>query len=93
LNTRYHVTFIPLSPQLLTGRLRRQVQVLVVLPVADLANQVFQVFSTYSRDTGLSVARLTGHKTFASEQRTLVKKTYVQRYRARQKLLITAPSK
>jgi superfamily II DNA/RNA helicase len=51
------------------------VQVLVVLPVADLANQVFQVFSTYSRDTGLSVARLTGHKTFAREQRTLVKKT------------------
>ena len=56
--------------QLLSGRVVPRVRALVVLPVQDLATQVFKVFQAYAGN--LRVKLISGQKTFAQEQVELV---------------------
>ncbi|XP_067123874.1 ATP-dependent RNA helicase DDX51 [Centruroides vittatus] len=58
----------------LKDRVVTTVRCLAVLPVRDLAEQVFKVFYNYCQNTTLTVAKVTGSKTFAEEQKSLVKK-------------------
>lgn len=60
--------------QALKSRVTCQVRALTVLPVRDLAIQVFKVFKTYCENTQLKVALLVGQKQFHQEQQSLVKK-------------------
>jgi ATP-dependent RNA helicase DDX51/DBP6 len=50
----------------------QQVRALVVLPVQDLAVQVYHVFLTYAQHTDLKVMLLTGQTSFYKEQQQLV---------------------
>jgi superfamily II DNA/RNA helicase len=47
---------------------------LVVLPVQDLAKQVFQVFQTYCKNTNVKVALATGQGQLDDEQQKIIKK-------------------
>lgn len=58
--------------QSLRSRVTCQVRALAILPVRDLAVQVFKVFQTYCKGTKLKVALITGQKTFSKEQQSLV---------------------
>ena len=57
--------------QLLSGRVVPRVRALVVLPVQDLATQVFKVFQAYAGNL-LRVKLISGQKSFAQEQVELV---------------------
>ncbi|KAK3598767.1 hypothetical protein CHS0354_015562 [Potamilus streckersoni] len=58
--------------QALKNRVTCQVRALAILPVRDLAMQVFKVFQTYCEGTKLKVGLLIGQTTFHSEQQSLV---------------------
>ena len=58
--------------QLLSDRVVPRVRALVVLPVQDLAMQVFKVFQAYSSANHLRVKLISGQKSFAQEQVELV---------------------
>lgn len=61
--------------QSLKDRVVCAVRALVVLPVSELAIQVYKVFQTYTQGTDLKVALLIGKKSFIDEQNFLVKST------------------
>ncbi|KAF6080918.1 DEAD-box helicase 51 [Phyllostomus discolor] len=61
--------------QALLRRAVCQVRALVVLPTKELAQQVSRVFNVYTDATPLRVALVTGQKSLAREQETLVQKT------------------
>ena len=56
----------------------QQVRALVVLPVQDLAAQVYHVFLTYTQHTDLKVVLLTGQTSFCKEQQQLVASSQLQ---------------
>ncbi|KAK7481852.1 hypothetical protein BaRGS_00026878 [Batillaria attramentaria] len=60
--------------QALRKRVVPHVRAVVILPVRDLAEQVFTVFRQYCAGTSLKVGLVVGRKTLAVEQATLVKK-------------------
>ncbi|GFO29414.1 ATP-dependent RNA helicase ddx51-like [Plakobranchus ocellatus] len=59
--------------QALKDRVVPHVRALVILPVRDLAIQVYKVFKQYSESTSLRVVLLAGKKEFHAEQMKLVK--------------------
>ncbi|XP_037016861.2 ATP-dependent RNA helicase DDX51 [Artibeus jamaicensis] len=61
--------------QALLRRAVCQVRALIVLPTKELAQQVSRVFNVYTDATPLRVALVTGQKSLAKEQETLVRKT------------------
>ncbi|TKC39346.1 ATP-dependent RNA helicase DDX51 isoform X2 [Monodon monoceros] len=61
--------------QALLRRAVCQVRALVVLPTKELAQQVSKVFSVYTDATPLRVALVTGQKSLAKEQESLVQDT------------------
>ncbi|KAK6191413.1 hypothetical protein SNE40_003108 [Patella caerulea] len=58
--------------QTLLNRVVCRVRALIVLPVRDLALQVYKVFQTYCKGTGLRVILLAGQTSLAEEQESLV---------------------
>ncbi|KAJ8263224.1 hypothetical protein COCON_G00156810 [Conger conger] len=58
--------------QALSQRVVRKVRALAVLPTKELAQQVCKVFSSYAEGSGLKVVMVTGQKSFAAEQASLV---------------------
>ncbi|RUS91135.1 hypothetical protein EGW08_001048 [Elysia chlorotica] len=67
------LTFVLPIIQALKDRVVPHVRALVILPVRDLAIQVFRVFQQYSEGTSLKVTLLAGKKDFHAEQMKLVK--------------------
>ncbi|XP_047616161.1 ATP-dependent RNA helicase DDX51 [Phacochoerus africanus] len=61
--------------QALLHRAVCQVRALVVLPTKELAQQVSKVFNVYTDATPLRVALVTGQKSLAKEQESLMQKT------------------
>ena len=59
--------------QALQKRLKPQIRAVVVLPVQELASQVFKVFETYASGTNLKVVLLSKMKSLKEEQKFLVK--------------------
>lgn len=58
--------------QSLKSRIVPRVRALVILPVQDLAAQVFKVFRAYTENNDLRVKLLSGQKSFSQEQNELV---------------------
>ncbi|XP_054710647.1 ATP-dependent RNA helicase DDX51-like [Uloborus diversus] len=58
--------------QSLKNRLVCAVRALVVLPVSELAKQVYKVFELFIQGTDLKVVLLTGQKSFIAEQNALI---------------------
>lgn len=61
--------------QALKTRVVPQIRALVVLPLKDLAMQVFKVFLTYCKGTPLKVVLVTGETSFQREQNELVRRS------------------
>ena len=59
--------------QALRDRVVTRVRALVILPVQDLATQVYRVFQSFASGTVLKVKLLTPQKSFAQEQNELVR--------------------
>lgn len=60
--------------QALHKRIVPQIQALVVLPVHDLAVQVYKVFESYSKPTDLKILLLSKKHPFTEEQNMIRKK-------------------
>ncbi|KAJ8401062.1 hypothetical protein AAFF_G00390190 [Aldrovandia affinis] len=58
--------------QALSQRIVREVRALAVLPTKELAQQVCRVFSSYAEGSSLKVVMITGQKSFAAEQASLL---------------------
>ncbi|XP_075754061.1 ATP-dependent RNA helicase DDX51 isoform X2 [Pelodiscus sinensis] len=69
------LSFVIPVVQALLERVVCQVRALAVLPTKELAQQVSKVFNIYTDGTGLKVVLVTGQKSFAKEQETLVQRT------------------
>ncbi|XP_070076575.1 ATP-dependent RNA helicase DDX51 [Equus caballus] len=82
---------IPLV-QALLHRAVCQVRALVVLPTKELAQQVSKVFNVYTDATPLRVALVTGQKTLAKEQETLVQRT-VDGFRCLADIVVATPGR
>lgn len=78
--------------QALGRRVHRQVTALAVLPVRDLAVQVFKVFQTYSKGTDLKVGLLTGQKAFKLEQQALVRRS-LRGYQSLVDIIVATPGR
>ncbi|KAM6155798.1 ATP-dependent RNA helicase DDX51 [Rhynchocyon petersi] len=78
--------------QALLHRVVCQVRALVVLPTKELAQQVSRVFNIYTDATPLRVALVTGQKSLAREQETLVQRTEVG-YRCLADIVVATPGR
>lgn len=78
--------------QALLPRVVCQVRALVVLPTKELAQQVSKVFNIYTDATPLHVALVTGQKSLAREQESLVQKT-ADGFRCRADIVVATPGR
>ncbi|GFQ71417.1 ATP-dependent RNA helicase DDX51 [Trichonephila clavata] len=78
--------------QSLRNRVATAVRALVVLPVTELAIQVYKVFEIFVRNSDLQVILLTGQKSFADEQRALVK-SGIRRTLSLVDIIVTTPGR
>ncbi|XP_011181747.2 probable ATP-dependent RNA helicase Dbp73D [Zeugodacus cucurbitae] len=78
--------------QLLANRVERKIRALVVLPVAELALQVFKVFKKLCEKTDLSVCLLSKKFPFAQEQEKLVE-LYKGQYYSKVDIVVTTPGR
>ncbi|GAB6028921.1 ATP-dependent RNA helicase ddx51 [Chamberlinius hualienensis] len=78
--------------QAIQDRVMCSIKALVVLPVKDLAIQVFKVFETFCADTGLKVGLAGGDKTLTYEQASLVRKGF-RKYHSLVDILICTPGR
>ncbi|XP_077015636.1 ATP-dependent RNA helicase DDX51 isoform X2 [Tamandua tetradactyla] len=78
--------------QALMHRVVCHVRALAVLPTKELAQQVSKVFSVYTDATPLRVALITGQKSLAKEQESLVQKT-ADGYRCLADIVVATPGR
>lgn len=64
--------------QILQSRLVPKVRCLVVVPVQELATQVYKVFVTYTSHTNLKVGLLSGASIFHEEQKNILKESMLK---------------
>ncbi|XP_067406073.1 ATP-dependent RNA helicase DDX51 isoform X2 [Emydura macquarii macquarii] len=86
------LSFIIPVIQALLERVVCKVRALVVLPTKELAQQVSKVFNIYTDGTGLKVVLITGQKSFAKEQETLVQRT-VMGYCSLADIIVATPGR
>ncbi|XP_037672505.1 LOW QUALITY PROTEIN: ATP-dependent RNA helicase DDX51 [Choloepus didactylus] len=78
--------------QTLLRRVVCHVRALAVLPTKELAQQVSKVFNVYTDATPLRVALITGQKSLAKEQESLVQKT-ADGYRCLADIVVATPGR
>jgi len=79
--------------QALRGRVVTRVRALVILPVQDLATQVCRVFQSFASGTVLKVKLLTPQKSFAQEQKELVRTGIVGNVHSLADVIVTTPGR
>ncbi|XP_063241290.1 probable ATP-dependent RNA helicase Dbp73D [Bacillus rossius redtenbacheri] len=79
--------------QTLKTRVDRKIRALVVLPVQDLAAQVYEVFKYYCSGTDLRVELTTTRTPFHLEQKKLVKESVVNGFYSWVDILVTTPGR
>ncbi|XP_045618299.2 ATP-dependent RNA helicase DDX51 isoform X2 [Procambarus clarkii] len=78
--------------QALNGRTVPRIRALVLLPVQELAIQVYKVFQTYVKVSNLKVGIAVGQKSFVKEQQSLVRQDYGG-YHSCVDILVATPGK
>ena len=78
--------------QLLSSRVERRIRGLVVLPVAELAHQVFKIFKKLCEKTDLSVCLLSSQVPFHLEQEKLVE-SYNGQLFSKVDIIVTTPGR
>lgn len=79
--------------QALKDRTVPRVRALVLLPVQDLATQVYKVFQQYTRGTNLRVKLLSGQRSFAVEQSELVRPDMVGGHHCLVDVVVATPGR
>ncbi|PBC27419.1 ATP-dependent RNA helicase [Apis cerana cerana] len=79
--------------QILQSRLVPKVRCLVVVPVQELATQVYKVFVTYTSHTNLKVGLLSGASIFHEEQKNILKETTRGEYISIVDIIIATPGR
>ncbi|XP_049812925.1 probable ATP-dependent RNA helicase Dbp73D isoform X2 [Schistocerca nitens] len=79
--------------QILRKRVIPCIRALIILPVQDLAIQVYKVFKTYCSVTNLKVALITGQKSFVMEQQQLIKKNSTFGPQSLVDIVVTTPGR
>ena len=79
--------------QALKNRIVPKVRALVILPVQDLAVQVFKVFQIYGVKTSLRIKLISGQKSFAQEQNELVVKGVENQYFSLADIIVATPGR
>ncbi|KAK6642592.1 hypothetical protein RUM43_004094 [Polyplax serrata] len=79
--------------QVLYKRIVPKVRALVVLPVQDLANQVYNVFKCYSEPTNLNILLLTKLRNFQEEQKLLCRHNGINKYQTLVDIIVTTPGR
>ena len=79
--------------QALRHRVVTRVRALVILPVQDLATQVFRVFQTFAAGIELKVKLLTPQKSFAQEQSELVRRGIVGDVHSLADIVVATPGR
>ncbi|KAK1328221.1 hypothetical protein QTO34_011788 [Cnephaeus nilssonii] len=79
--------------QALLQRAVCQVRALVVLPTKELAQQVSKVFNVYTDATPLRVVLVTGQKSLAKEQESLVQESRVDGFRCLADIVVATPGR
>ena len=87
------LAFVVPIVQSLRGRVVPRVRALVILPVQDLATQVYKVFRVYAQGSGLQVKLLTGQKSFGQEQNELVRKGIVGHHHSLADIVVATPGR
>ncbi|GAB0098173.1 Probable ATP-dependent RNA helicase Dbp73D [Sergentomyia squamirostris] len=78
--------------ELLRNRVVQKIRALVVLPVRELAEQVFNVFKNLTRGTSLDSLLFSPNKSFAAEQKCLVREVNGKQY-SRVDIIVTTPGR
>uniref|UniRef100_A0A6I8NHI3 ATP-dependent RNA helicase n=1 Tax=Ornithorhynchus anatinus TaxID=9258 RepID=A0A6I8NHI3_ORNAN len=86
------LSFVIPVVQVLSERAVCHIRALVVLPTKELAQQVSKVFHTYTEQTALRVALITGQKPLAKEQELLVQETDTG-YRSLADIVVATPGR
>ncbi|KAL0128154.1 hypothetical protein PUN28_003420 [Cardiocondyla obscurior] len=79
--------------QELQSRSVPKIRCLIVLPVQELATQVYKVMVTYTSHTNLKVGLLSGAFSFEQEQNTIIKKTERGNYLSTVDIVIATPGR
>ncbi|CAD5116696.1 DgyrCDS5555 [Dimorphilus gyrociliatus] len=77
----------------LKDRVVRKIRVLVVLPVRELAKQVFNVFQTYSKKYGLNTALLASYSSFQQEQKNLTRENLLGEFESLADIVVATPGR
>ncbi|XP_012538024.1 probable ATP-dependent RNA helicase Dbp73D [Monomorium pharaonis] len=83
---------LPIIQELQT-RLVPKIRCLIVLPVQELAAQVYKVMITYSSHTNLKVGLLSGAFPFEQEQKSIIEKTERGKYLSTVDIVIATPGR
>ena len=79
--------------QALRDRVVPRVRALIILPVQDLANQVYRVFRLYCEGTSIKPKLLSGQQSFSQEQTELIKPNLVGGYHSLVDIVIATPGR
>ncbi|XP_066589955.1 probable ATP-dependent RNA helicase Dbp73D [Prorops nasuta] len=79
--------------QQLQSRLVPKLRCLIVLPVQELAMQVYKVMMVYTAQTSLKVALLSGASSFEQEQNSIIKKNAKGNYLSLVDIVIATPGR
>ncbi|KAI4484422.1 hypothetical protein M0802_013068 [Mischocyttarus mexicanus] len=79
--------------QQLQSRLVPKIRCLIVVPIQELALQIYKVFLTFTSCTNLKVGLITGASSFEQEQYNLVSKTISDEYVSSVDILIATPGR
>ena len=79
--------------QALRNRVVPQIRALIILPVQDLANQVYKVVRQYCEGTSLKPKLLSGQQSFSQEQFELIKPDLVGGHHCLVDILVATPGR
>ena len=79
--------------QALRDRVVPHVRALIILPVQDLANQVYRVFRQYCEGTSIKPKLLSGQQSFIQEQTELIRPNLVGGYHSLVDIVIATPGR
>jgi len=79
--------------QALRNRIVPQIRALIILPVQDLANQVYKVVRQYCEGTSLKPKLLSGQQSFSQEQLELIKPDLVGGHHCLVDILVATPGR
>ena len=87
------LAFVLPTIQILSRETVRQLRCLVVLPVHDLAVQIYRVYSNYCSGTKLKVVLISGQTSFGEEQKLLVRKGCYDNYLSQADIVVCTPGR